>query len=121
MIRAVVIHPDGHVAPVALYETEDLYTQLKNIIGGWVTEWKSPWPNLSFFCDEDGLLKKLPFNHLCTSLLDQGLSSAPAVGTFVVAGRTNPRTGEPKSLTVEQANIFLSAEGEDILNALAGD
>jgi hypothetical protein len=116
MKRGVLIHPDGHVGIAVINEEQDFIKQLSQIIGGWVTEWHSSIPNLSFWCDEDGLLKKLPVNQLATSILDEGLGSAPAVGIFVVMGATE--NGDPAGLTVEQANIFLSADGEDIINRL---
>jgi len=119
MKRAVVIHPDGHVGPAAISEDRDLYRQLGQLIDGYVTTWPSKVPNITIFCDEDGLMKlHARKNDLATDLAQGG--DVPVVGIVVIMGRTTSQ-GKTYGLTPEQADIFLDPKGEDILNALIGD
>lgn len=127
MKRAVLIKPGGYVEPVMLGVIVNTHggdkvvselTQMQNAVGGYLQEVGHSHPNLVAYMDEDGIRKGLAPNELASAIFFSGGDQRlPILGNVLVLGRLR-EDGEVEGLTVEQANIFLSPEGEDILNAL---
>lgn len=119
MKRAVLIRPDGSVFPVAIQKPNEL-EQLQHYVGGYIEALPhslNRWPNFTVFMDEDGRDKRLPRNELASAVfLPAHMQIGSIVGNVLVMGPVVD--GETQGLTVEQADIFLSPEGEDILNGL---
>ena len=117
MKRAVLIHPGGQVQPVAIPgEFVSELSLCQEYVGGYITPWPNT-PNFTVFVDEDGLVKGLAPNHLATSIFGTN-QGTPIVGNALVLGPVDEE-GDTLGLSVEQAAIFISPEGEDIINALA--
>lgn len=127
MKRAVLIEPDGTVSPVVISVGSTVHTELKQMqghVGGYLEAIRHDHPNLTAFCDEDGSQKKLQPNRLATAIFGESLLNyspwprRAILGNVLVLGRTD-EDGETHGLTPEQADIFLSPSGEEIINALA--
>lgn len=120
MKRAVVIEPDGSVRPLIISDFLDTgIRQLQDAVGGTFQIIPHNQPNLSAFCDEDGKQKEKEPNMLASFIFGQLLDPTDLiVGTVVVMGPVGPN-GDTLGLTPEQADIFLSPSGEEIINQLA--
>lgn len=118
MKRGVVISYTGHVTPVAIVEENEL-TLIQNYVGGYFEVIQHDVPNLTVFADEDGKRKNRPYNTLATSLFGRYLAPDLILGDVLVMGGVD-EYGETQGLTPEQTDIFLSPDGEGILNGLIG-
>lgn len=114
MKRAVLIKPDGSVEP--FFAGEQSITQTIGGDPGHIAS-DTRVPNMTFVYSEKYEDDPQPRNTLASELLN-----TPVAGNVIVLGAyteaEGPGSGEIHGLTVEQVNIFLSPEGEDILNAL---
>lgn len=116
MKRAVLIRPDGHVDPFIIPDPPPSELSVIHAILGVDPDdraFEMTRDNLTGFADEAGLEKDYEINQLATDIFDTGY----LVGNILVMGRTRV-DGQVEGLTLDQANIFLSPSGEDILNAL---
>lgn len=128
MKRAVLIRPDGSVEPIMVDDRSSMgeLGQLQLTVGGYLEPIRHNVPNLTAFCDEDGSQKKLQPNRLATAIFGESLLNyspwprRAILGNVLVLGRTDD-DGETHGLTPEQADIFLSPSGEEILNGLASN
>ena len=60
---------------------DDVLGAVQRIVGGWVEETSSHDPSITVLCNEEGLLKRLPYNPRAVMLLGRDL-----VGDVVVLG-----------------------------------
>lgn len=96
---AMVIPPDGPVYTVSLPErgTEEL-RELQGYVGGWIELVPTEAP-VSVFCNEEGKLDGLPANPRATALFNSLLAPWDViVGTVVVLGPVDDRSGDTRSL-----------------------
>ena len=88
---------------------DDLYKQVREIIGGWVEEVKPkrlPDPYV-MLVDSDGRLKGLNFNPIASLVYGFAEHGTPIVGEVVIAKRVMTADGyEAKSLSFEDTKII---------------
>jgi hypothetical protein len=94
-MKAVVIRTDGSVV-----EIESSYETIREALDGWMEIAPTPGSPFVIYCDEEGKIKRKPFNWRANDLANKYRSwDDPLAGDVVLVGPTNGE-GEDTEFTL---------------------